>query len=186
MKATNGDAKESGDAAEVDDAERDELAEDDGDVEINSIQIGDILPSIILKNEKGEDVDAATLAQDKIVVIFLIPKADTRKYCHHMYSSRSMVKLTFPFLEAGCTQQACGFRDSYPDFTALNAAVYCLSADSSAAQIKWQTKVPYFLLPHFSSARKSYPNLCIASEKPPVSAPIRSEAHLHQSAWCGG
>ena len=42
---------------------------------------------------------------------------------------------------AGCTNQACGFRDSYPDFTSLNFDVYCLSADSPTAQNKWQTKV---------------------------------------------
>lgn len=42
---------------------------------------------------------------------------------------------------AGCTTQACGFRDSYPDFTGLGYDVYCLSADSPTAQSKWQTKV---------------------------------------------
>jgi peroxiredoxin Q/BCP len=42
---------------------------------------------------------------------------------------------------AGCTTQACGFRDIYPDFTSLGFNVYCLSADTPAAQMKWQTKV---------------------------------------------
>jgi hypothetical protein len=42
---------------------------------------------------------------------------------------------------AGCTTQACGFRDIYPDFASLNFDVYCLSADAPAAQSKWQTKV---------------------------------------------
>lgn len=42
---------------------------------------------------------------------------------------------------AGCTTQACGFRDSYPDFTSSGFDVYCLSADSPSAQSKWQTKV---------------------------------------------
>ena len=46
-------------------------------------------------------------------------------------------------LTAGCTQQACGFRDIYPDFTSLNFDVYCLSADKPAAQSKWQTKVSF-------------------------------------------
>jgi peroxiredoxin len=42
---------------------------------------------------------------------------------------------------AGCTAQACGFRDVWQEFGALNYGVYCLSADSPAAQTKWQTKV---------------------------------------------
>ena len=42
---------------------------------------------------------------------------------------------------AGCTTQACGFRDIYPDFTSVDFSVYCLSADSPTAQTKWQSKV---------------------------------------------
>ncbi|KAF9002516.1 thioredoxin-like protein [Cyathus striatus] len=68
----------------------------------------------------------AELAAEKGVVIFLVPKADT----------------------PGCTTQACGFRDIYPDFSAVNYTVYCLSADSPTAQGKWQTKknLPYPLI----------------------------------------
>jgi len=102
-------------------SEEDEL-EDDTDEEeakLQSVEVGDPLPSITLKNEKGEDVDVAKLADDQGVVIFLVPKADT----------------------PGCTRQACGFRDSYQEIKDLNFAVYCLSADSSTAQAKWQTKV---------------------------------------------
>ncbi|KAI0682225.1 AhpC-TSA-domain-containing protein [Earliella scabrosa] len=93
---------------------------------LQSINVGDVLPSYILKNEKDEDVDVASLTAENGVVFFLVPKADT----------------------PGCTQQACGFRDSYPDFTSLNFDVYCLSADKPAAQSKWQTKknLPYPLL----------------------------------------
>jgi len=94
--------------------------------EIAPIDIGDSLPSLNLKNEKGEEVDVSTLATEKGVVFFLVPKADT----------------------PGCTNQACGFRDIYPDFTEVNYEVYCLSADSPTAQSKWQTKkeLPYPLL----------------------------------------
>ncbi|KAI0072483.1 AhpC-TSA-domain-containing protein [Panus rudis PR-1116 ss-1] len=90
------------------------------------INIGDTLPSLVLKNEKGEDIDVATLTADRGLVLFLVPRADT----------------------PGCTNQACGFRDIYPDFTALDFNVYCLSADSPSAQQKWQTKkeLPYPLL----------------------------------------
>ncbi|GBE84363.1 Peroxiredoxin [Sparassis crispa] len=90
------------------------------------IDIGDSLPSLVLKNEKGEDVEVSTMASEKGVILFLVPKADT----------------------PGCTTQACGFRDIYPDFTSHNFDVYCLSADSPTAQTKWQTKkeLPYDLL----------------------------------------
>ncbi|KAG6896710.1 hypothetical protein C0992_006594 [Termitomyces sp. T32_za158] len=99
----------------------DEDALEEGEVAVTlaPIDIGDVLPSVTLKNEKGEDVDIASLAVEKGVVLFLVPKADT----------------------PGCTNQACGFRDVHPDFTSLEYAVYCLSADSPTAQSKWQTKV---------------------------------------------
>ncbi|KAF8804911.1 AhpC-TSA-domain-containing protein [Phlegmacium glaucopus] len=91
-----------------------------------SIDIGGSLPNLTLKNEKGEDIQVADLASEKGVIIFLVPKADT----------------------PGCTTQACGFRDSYPDFTSVNFDVYCLSADAPTAQSKWQTKkeLPYPLI----------------------------------------
>ncbi|KAF6760632.1 thioredoxin-like protein [Ephemerocybe angulata] len=93
---------------------------------LEPIDIGDSLPSLTLKNEKGEDVQVAELAAEKGVVFFLVPKADT----------------------PGCTTQACAFRDVYPDFSSHNVEVYCLSADTSAAQSKWQLKkeLPYPLL----------------------------------------
>ncbi|KAH8109446.1 thioredoxin-like protein [Phellopilus nigrolimitatus] len=95
--------------------------EDDG------LALGDPLPVLTVKNEKDEDIDVQDIAGDSAgVVLFLVPKADT----------------------PGCTTQACGFRDSYPDFEALNFKVFCLSADTPKAQSKWQTKksLPYPLL----------------------------------------
>jgi len=108
-----------------------DAAEDEGDAvepdpKLVTINIGDSLPVLTLKNEKDEDVDISTLTADKGLVLFLVPKADT----------------------PGCTTQACGFRDMYPDFTGLDYNVYCLSADTPGAQSKWQTKkeLPYPLL----------------------------------------
>ncbi|TFK68058.1 AhpC-TSA-domain-containing protein [Pluteus cervinus] len=91
------------------------------------LNIGDPLPSLILKNEKDEDIQVADLVDEQNgVILFLVPKADT----------------------PGCTSQACGFRDAYPDFTGVNFRVYCLSADAPTAQAKWQTKknLPYPLI----------------------------------------
>lgn len=42
------------------------------------LALGDALPSITLQNEKGEDVDVAALAAERGLVLFLVPKADTR------------------------------------------------------------------------------------------------------------
>ncbi|GJE92478.1 AhpC-TSA-domain-containing protein [Phanerochaete sordida] len=100
--------------------------ESQADNAVKSIDVGDSLPSLTLKNEKGEDVDVSTLTAEKGVILFLVPKADT----------------------PGCTTQACGFRDAYPNFTEVGYDVYCLSADSPTAQSKWQTKkeLPYPLL----------------------------------------
>ena len=42
------------------------------------IDIGGSLPDLTLKNEKGEDIQVANLATEKGVIIFLVPKADTR------------------------------------------------------------------------------------------------------------
>ncbi|KAF8344815.1 AhpC-TSA-domain-containing protein [Amanita rubescens] len=90
------------------------------------IDVGGALPTLTLKNEKDEDIQVADLASEKGVVMFLVPKADT----------------------PGCTNQACGFRDIYEEFSTLDYDVYCLSADTPSAQVKWQTKkeLPYHLL----------------------------------------
>nr|GAT60427.1 AhpC-TSA-domain-containing protein [Mycena chlorophos] len=112
--------------AKEDEAGDDAVEEEAAAPALSPIDIGDELPSLTLKNEKDEDVDVASLTADKGLVLFLVPKADT----------------------PGCTKQACAFRDIYPDFTGLDYNVYCLSADTPAAQSKWQTKkeLPYPLL----------------------------------------
>ena len=56
-----------------------EAPEVEVEAKIDSIDIGDSLPSVSLKNEKGEEVDVAQLAAEKGVVMFLVPKADTRR-----------------------------------------------------------------------------------------------------------
>lgn len=85
----------------------------------SALKDGDVLPSITLKNEKGDDVDVSTLVdEDHGVIFFTYPKADT----------------------PGCTAQACNFRDSYVDFSKLGYKVFGLSVDKPDAQQKWSTK----------------------------------------------
>ena len=43
------------------------------------VTVGEVLPEVVLKNENGEDVHAANLAKDTGVIIFAVPKVDTRK-----------------------------------------------------------------------------------------------------------
>ena len=50
------------------------------------IDIGDNLPTLTLKNEKGEDVEVANLAAEKGVILFLVPKADTRELFQYLAS----------------------------------------------------------------------------------------------------
>lgn len=109
-------------------------------LELKTIDIGDTLPNLTLKNEKDEDVEISSLATEKGVVFFLVPKADTRTST--LISGELVTDITS--MVAGCTTQACGFRDVYPDFTSSGFDVYCLSADSPSAQSKWQTKVSVF------------------------------------------
>lgn len=51
----------------------------ESEAKLAPIDIGDALPTLTLKNEKGEDIQVAELASEKGVIIFLVPKADTRR-----------------------------------------------------------------------------------------------------------
>jgi len=66
------------------------------DAAIVQLELGDVLPALTLKNEQGEDLDVAGLTEngDKGVVLFLVPKADTREF----YLTRSSHLLFFSFL----------------------------------------------------------------------------------------
>ena len=60
--------------------EEDELQDDiDEEPELDAIDIGGQLPTLTLKNEKNEDVEIGKIADDQGVVLFLVPKADTRE-----------------------------------------------------------------------------------------------------------
>ena len=86
---------------------------------------GDVAPDFELPNQDGKLVKLSDL-RGKRVVIFAYPKAAT----------------------PGCTTQACGFRDSYPQITDRNAVVLGLSPDKPDALKKWKAdeKFPYDLL----------------------------------------
>jgi len=107
---------------------------------IKELQVGDKLPDWSFENEKGEMVEIAKLAGEQGLVLFLVPKADTRKFLLYRLRSHAVDQICYLLL-AGCNTQACGFRDSFPDFEKYGYAVYALSNDKSTAQSKWQSKV---------------------------------------------
>jgi hypothetical protein len=64
------------------------------DPKLVTIDIGDSLPVLTLKNEKDEDVDISTLTADKGLVLFLVPKADTREFPRYSLSLLKILDLS--------------------------------------------------------------------------------------------
>jgi peroxiredoxin Q/BCP len=82
-------------------------------------------PDFALTADTGETVRLSDL-RGKRVILYFYPKDNT----------------------SGCTTQACGFRDAYPDIEAQNAVVLGISPDSAASHQKFKTKhdLPFLLL----------------------------------------
>ncbi len=80
-------------------------------------EIGQRAPDFEMATDGGGTVSLAGLA-GRAAVLYFYPKDDT----------------------AGCTQEACGFRDSHPDFAALDVAVIGVSRDSVARHDRFKAK----------------------------------------------
>lgn len=89
------------------------------------LQVGDTAPDFELLSDAGEPVKLSDF-RGRRVVLFFFPKADT----------------------PGCTTQACGFRDHFPQIEVANATVIGLSPDEPKKLAKWKAKqnLPYTLV----------------------------------------
>jgi peroxiredoxin Q/BCP len=87
--------------------------------------IGEAAPDFALPNQDGKTIRLSDY-RGKKVILFAFPQANT----------------------AGCTVQACSFRDEFPQIEAGNAIVLGISPDPKDALKKWKQKrhLPYDLL----------------------------------------
>ena len=88
-------------------------------------RVGDEAPTFTALIDSGETVSLEDFRGNKVVLYFY-PKDDTK----------------------GCTLQACGFRDTHPDFEAQGAVVLGVSPDGEASHVKFRDKydLPFALL----------------------------------------
>jgi len=89
------------------------------------LKVGDLAPDFSLPDETGQVVRLSDY-RGKRVIVFFYPRDDT----------------------AGCTRQACGFRDSYADIEAQGALVLGVSPDNEVSHRKFKEKfsLPFTLL----------------------------------------
>lgn len=89
-----------------------------------SVTIGDEAPDFTMPTDGNGSVTLSAL-RGKPVVLYFYPKDDT----------------------SGCTAEACGFRDVFPDFGKTGAAVIGVSRDPVSAHDKFKQKhaLPFIL-----------------------------------------
>ena len=89
-----------------------------------SVTVGEKAPDFTMPTDGNGSVALAQL-RGKPVVLYFYPKDDT----------------------SGCTAQACGFRDSFPDYGKTGAVVIGVSRDSVASHDKFKKKhdLPFIL-----------------------------------------
>lgn len=89
-----------------------------------SVAVGDKAPDFTMPTDGGGTVSLSAL-RGKPVVLYFYPKDDT----------------------SGCTAEACGFRDAFPDYGNTGAAVIGVSRDPVASHDKFKKKhqLPFIL-----------------------------------------
>ncbi|NJK80386.1 MAG: thioredoxin-dependent thiol peroxidase [Chloroflexaceae bacterium] len=93
--------------------------------EPTTLQAGASAPDFMLPSDTGEMVRLSDF-RGRRVILYFYPKDDT----------------------SGCTTQACGFRDAYPQIEEKNAVVLGISPDGQASHQKFKTRydLPFILL----------------------------------------
>jgi thioredoxin-dependent peroxiredoxin len=91
-----------------------------------SVKVGDHAPDFTLPSQMGDSVTLSEYFGKKNIVLYFYPKDET----------------------AGCTKEACAFRDSYTVFTELGAEVLGVSGQSVASHKSFATHygLPFLLL----------------------------------------
>ncbi|WP_129629142.1 thioredoxin-dependent thiol peroxidase [Candidatus Oscillochloris fontis] len=89
------------------------------------ITVGMLAPDFELISDNGTPIRLSSLRGQKVILYFY-PKDDT----------------------SGCTTQACGFRDAYPQIEEQHAVVLGVSPDGVKSHLKFKTKhhLPFTLL----------------------------------------
>ena len=82
-----------------------------------SLKVGDKAPDFTLPKDGGGKIALKDL-KGKAVVLYFYPKDDT----------------------SGCTAEACAFRDAFPDFSKVKAAIVGISRDSVKSHDKFKKK----------------------------------------------
>ena len=90
------------------------------------IKVGEQAPDFKLPSNKGGEVSLSDFKGKKHVVLYFYPKDET----------------------AGCTAEACSFRDNYEDFKDAGAEVIGVSNDSANSHEKFAAhhRLPFVLL----------------------------------------
>jgi len=88
--------------------------------------VGERAPDFTLPDAEGTPVRLGELLDRSVVVLYFYPKDET----------------------AGCTVEACAFRDAYEDFTAAGAQVVGVSRDDAASHARFAARhhLPFTLL----------------------------------------
>lgn len=90
------------------------------------VGVGDAAPDFELNDQNGNPVRLSAFRGSKNVVVFFYPRASS----------------------AGCTAEACSFRDQFEDFVDAGAEVIGISTDSVDAQAAFasRNRLPFTLL----------------------------------------
>ena len=82
---------------------------------LNMVKIGDVAPSVELKNFEGKSFNLQSFKGKKPVVVFFYPADNT----------------------PGCTKEACAFEKRAPDFASKGAEVFGISSNGAADKEKF-------------------------------------------------